>query len=46
MDFSTEGHFINAEFLAGALNGEAVWEPEESTLMLRIRNKADTEHTD
>ena len=46
MDFSTEGHFINAEFLAGALNGEAVWEPEESTLMLRIRNKADTEHMD
>ena len=34
LDFLTEGHFINAEFLATALKGEAVWEPEESTLML------------
>ena len=31
-----EGHFIDAEFLAGALNGEAVWEEEENTLMLKI----------
>ena len=41
LDFITEGHFINAEFLAKALKGEAEWEPEESTLMLRIRDKAD-----
>ena len=41
LDFSNEGHFINAEFLAKALNGEAVWEPEESTLMLRIRDKVE-----
>ena len=41
LDFSTEGHFINAEFLARALKGEAVWEPEESTLMLRIKDKND-----
>ena len=38
-DFSTEGHFINAEFLAEALKGEAVWDQEENTLMLRIRDK-------
>ena len=31
-----EGHFIDAEFLASALNGEAVWVEEENTLMLRI----------
>ena len=46
LDFSAEGHFINAEFLAGALKGEAAWEPEESTLMLRIRDKADGEISD
>lgn len=46
MDFSIEGHFINAEFLAKALKGEAVWEPEESTLMLRIRDKAEGETSD
>ena len=46
LDFSTEGHFINAEFLAKALKGEAVWEPEESTLMLRIREKAEGETSD
>jgi hypothetical protein len=45
LDFSTEGHFINAEFLAKALNGEAIWEPEENTLMLRIKEKAG-EHSD
>ena len=38
-DFSTEGHFIDAEFLAEALKGEAVWDQEENTLMLRIRDK-------
>lgn len=38
-DFSTDGHFINAEFLAKALNGSAVWDQEESTLMLRILDK-------
>ena len=31
-----EGHFINAEFLAKALGGEAEWVEEENTLMLRI----------
>ena len=46
LDFSTEGHFINAEFLASSLKGEAVWEPEENTLMLRIREKADGETSD
>lgn len=38
-DFSAEGHFINAEFLAKALKGSAVWDQEESTLMLRIPDK-------
>ena len=38
-DFVTEGHFINAGFLAETLKGEAVWDQEESTLMLRIRDK-------
>ena len=46
LDFSTKGHFINAEFLATALNGESVWEPEENTLMLRIRDKAEGEISD
>lgn len=46
LDFSTEGHFINAEFLATALKGEAIWEPEESTLMLRIKDKAQGETSD
>ena len=46
LDFLTEGHFINAEFLATALKGEAVWEPEESTLMLRIKDKAEGETSD
>ena len=46
LDFSTKGHFINAEFLATALKGEAVWEPEENTLMLRIRDKAEEETSD
>ena len=36
-DFSfEEGHFISAEFLASALSGEAIWDEEEHTLMLRI----------
>ena len=38
-DFSGDGHFINAEFLAAALKGEAEWDQEESTLMLRILSK-------
>ena len=46
LDFLTEGHFINAEFLATALKGEAVWEPEESTLMLRIKDKTEGETSD
>jgi peptidoglycan hydrolase-like protein with peptidoglycan-binding domain len=46
LDYLTEGHFINAEFLATALKGEAVWEPEESTLMLRIKDKAEGETSD
>ena len=36
-DFSfNEGHFISAEFLAEIFGGEAVWEEEENTLILRI----------
>jgi peptidoglycan hydrolase-like protein with peptidoglycan-binding domain len=35
-DFENNGHFINAQFLAGALGGEAVWDAEEITLILRI----------
>ena len=31
-----EGHFIDAEFLAEAMGGEATWVEEENTLMLRI----------
>ena len=38
-DFVTEGHFINSEFLANVLSGEAVWDQEENTLMLRIRDR-------
>lgn len=39
-DFSfSEGHFISAEFLADVFGGEAVWEEEENTLMLRIPEK-------
>ena len=34
-----EGYFINAEFLAEALGGRAVWVEEENTLMLRIPEK-------
>ena len=45
-DFVTEGHFINAEFLAAALKGEAVWDQEENTLMLRIRDKEAVESED
>ena len=35
-DFAGEGHFISASFLARALGGEAVWDEEEITLILRI----------
>ena len=45
-DFVTDGHFINAEFLAAALKGEAVWDQEENTLMLRIRGKEAVEAED
>ena len=45
-DFATEGHFINAQFLASALKGEAAWDREESTLMLRIRDKAASQSSD
>ena len=45
-DFVTEGHFINAEFLAAALKGEAIWDQEENTLILRIRDKESAEATD
>ena len=38
-DFVTDGHFINAEFLAKALKGEAIWDQEENTLILRIPDK-------
>ena len=42
-DFENEGHFISAEFLAAALGGEAEWDAEESTLMLRIPAVSDIE---
>ena len=45
-DFTADGHFINAEFLATALKGEAEWEQEENTLMLRIRDKEAVESED
>ena len=45
-DFSTESHFIDAEFLASALKGEAVWDQEENTLMLRIRGRDAVESAD
>ena len=32
----SEGHFIDAVFLAGALGGEASWVDDESTLVIRI----------
>ena len=38
-DFDREGHFIDAAFLARLLGGEAEWDEEESTLMLRIADK-------
>ena len=44
--FSQDGHFIDADFLAGALGGEAIWEDEESTLMLRIPGKLLNEAND
>ena len=34
-----EGHFSDAEVLAGALGGEASWAEEENTLILRIPEK-------
>ena len=34
-DFATEGHFINAEFLAESLKGQAVWDQEENTLIFK-----------
>ena len=42
-DFVSEGHFINAEFLATALKGECIWEQEENTLILRIQDKEGSE---
>ena len=36
-DFASDGHFINAEFLAEALKGEAIWDQEENTLIFRIQ---------
>ena len=35
-DFERDGHFIDAFFLARAMGGEAEWDEEEITLMLRI----------
>ena len=34
-----DGYFINAEFLAKALGGDAAWVDDENTLMLRIPGK-------
>ena len=45
-DFISEGHFINAQFLATALKGEAAWDKEENTLMLRIRDKDAVQYAD
>ena len=45
-DFISEGHFINAQFLATALKGEAAWDQEENTLMLRIRDKDAVQYAD
>ena len=45
-DFASEGHFINAAFLARALKGESGWDQEESTLMLRIPHRDTVEGTD
>ena len=45
-DFVSEGHFINAQFLATALKGEAAWDQEENTLMLRIRDKDAVQYAD
>ena len=45
-DFLTEGHFINAGFLATALKGDMEWDQEENTLMLRIRDKEAVESAD
>ena len=46
VDFISDGHFINADFLAGALKGEAEWIPEESTLLLHIRDREAVEAAD
>ncbi len=46
IDFVSEGHFVNAEFLAGALKGSVQWDQEENTLMLRIRDKEAVESED
>ena len=45
-DFVSEGHFINAKFLAESLKGEAEWDREENTLMLRIRDKDAVQYAD
>ena len=45
-DFVSDGHFIDARFLASALKGEAVWDQEENTLMLRIRDKDAVQYAD
>ena len=45
-DFVSEGHFINAQFLATALKGEVAWDKEENTLMLRIRDKDAVQYAD
>ena len=45
-DFASEGHFIDAMFLAEALKGEAEWDQEENTLMLRIRDKDTVQYAD
>ena len=37
--FDGEGYFMEADFLARIMNGTAEWDPEENTLMLRIRSK-------
>ena len=45
-DFVEEGCFIRSGFLASLFGGEALWVPDENTLMLRLPAKTVTEATD
>ena len=45
-DFLNEGRFIDSQLLARLFKGEAVWVPEEKTLMLTIPGKIRSGATD